>query len=360
MGDNLFRNRRNGRAFWFLLPFLLLLYLLLFPRPGGKEEFIQPVWAKEVSPARAELASQEGPSWFFQAAPFFGYADLQGNLYYVGQRLHNLSLSDSGFINFGSVPDHVIFMNTRGEFQYSIKSYGYPLLDSSGQVMYTINTDRSGLKRIDSDGETLWSMNFAVPLTTIALTGEECVLGLMDGRAFLVDSGGEIIHQQTFDGSRFPIVLGCAVTQDLKQIAIVSGIDPQNLTILQKREEGYAAELSLELSPDFRREIQLQFSRDARFLFFEVPGGLGVLDVRKKTVKEFVIPGVIESQDGSSSLQAAAFRRAEGVQLLIFRPLDSVLLSRRLSSDRVYVKVMGDSLILGLGGRLLRADLLKG
>ncbi|UCF97619.1 MAG: hypothetical protein JSV89_20975 [Spirochaetaceae bacterium] len=297
---------------------------------------------------------------YFRAADTFGYADLQGNLHYVGQTLHNLSLSDTGFISYGSVPDHVVFMNTRGEFQFSIKSFGYPLLDPSGQVQYSINTDRSGLKRIDSEGEILWSMGFSAPLTTIALAEEECVVGLMDGRALVIGAAGEVEHQQTIDGSRIPVMLAAAVSADRNRIALISGIDPQFLSVVQRRDGELITEFNLELSSDFRREVQLRFSPDTRFLFYEVEDGLAVLDVRRRSTVEFGAAGVLRSLDSSGELTAAAFRRAEGSGLLILRPLDAVILSRELAAEHVYVKVLGGSLILALDDVLLRADLVEG
>jgi hypothetical protein len=369
MADSIFRNRRRGRAFWLFLPLLLFLYLLLFPHPGGRESLMRPVWARELSaaapgsaaPRTAATVSADAPSWYFRAADNFGYADLQGNLYYVGRRLHNLSLSDIGFINYGSVPDHVVFMNPRGEFQFSIRSYGYPLLEPGGQVLYSINTDRSGVKRIDSEGEILWSMSFPTPVTTIALAAEQCLLGLMDGRALLVDAEGDVVYQHSPDGSRIPVLLGTAVSQDLNRIALISGIDPQRLTVFQRRAEEFVPDYTQDLDSDFRREVRLSFSPDARFLFYEIEEGLGVLDVRKKKRGGFLTEGVLESMDSSPEFSAAAFRlEAGGAKLLVFRPLSSVLLSREIAADRVYVKVLGNSLILGLRGVLLRADLLEG
>ena len=343
-----------------MLPLLVFFYLLLFPRPGGRESFMRPIWTKDISAGAAVLSGAEGLNWYFRAAQAFGYADLQGNLYYVGQTLHNLSLSDTGFINYGSVPDHVVFMNTRGEFQYSIKSYGYPLLEPSGQVLYSVNTDRSGLKRIDSEGGILWSVDFTAPVTTIALAGEECVIGLMDGRVLVVGAEGGVEHERTSEGSRIPVVLGSAISQDRSRIALISGIEPQRLSVLQRREGELATELALELNSDFRREVQLRFAPDGRFLFYEIEEGLGVLDTRKRSSMQFIIPGVLESFDTDREFTVAAFRSAEGSKLLILRPLDSVLLSRELSAGRVYVKVLGSSLILGLEGYVLRADLLEG
>ncbi len=369
MADSIFRNRRRGRAFWLFLPLLLFLYLLLFPHPGGREPLVRPVWIKEFSPVvsgaaatgSAATVSADAPSWYFRAADSFGYADLQGNLYYVGRRLHNLSLSDLGFINYGSVPDHVVFMNPRGEFQFSIKSYGYPLLESSGRVLYSINTDRSGVKRIDSEGEILWSMSFPTPITTIALAEEQCLLGLMDGRALLVGAEGDVLYEHTPDGSRIPVLLGTAVSRDRNQIALISGIDPQRLTIVQRRAEEFVPDYTQDLDSDFRREVRLSFSPDARFLFYEIEEGLGVLDVRTKSSGRFLTSGVLESMDSSPEFSAAAFRLdSGGSKLLVFRPPGSVLLSREIAADGVYVKVLGNCLILGLKGVLLRADLLEG
>jgi hypothetical protein len=360
MADSIFRNQRRGRAFWLFLPVLLLIYLLLFPHPGGKESIMRPGWAKELTPGARVSANADAPTWYFRAADSFGYADLQGNLYYVGRTLHNLSLSDAGFLNYGRVPDHVLFMNPRGEFQFSIKSYGYPLLESSGQVLYSIDTDRSGLKRIDNEGQILWSMSFPTTITTITLAAEECLLGLMDGRALLVGAEGDVVYQYNPGGSRIPVLLGTAVSADRNQIAFISGIDPQTLTVVERRAGEFVPDFKKNLDSDFRREVRLSFSPDARFLFYEVEDGLGVLDVRKKRSGGFLASGVLESMDSGPEFSAAAFRLVGGSKLLIFRPLDSVLLSREIAAERVYVKVLGSSLILGFKGVLLRCDLLEG
>jgi hypothetical protein len=339
---------------------MLFFYLVLFPRPVGREIFLRPIWARSVSPASVVLSDSNAPRWAFRAADTFGYADLDGNLYYVDQRLHNLSLSDSGFINYGSVPDHVVFMNTRGEFQFSIKSYGYPLLDSGGEFLYSINTDLSGLKRIDREGQILWSLTFPVPLTSATLAGEECVIGLMDGRLLLIGTDGEVLYEQETEGSRIPVILGTAIAEDRQTIAMFSGIDPQYLSIVQRLNNEFFSEVALDLDSDFRREVDLSFSPDARFLYFEVEEGLGVLDIHKKTSAGILSPGVLRSVDAASYFSAAAFRTERGSHLLIFRPLSSILLSRQLAVRDIYLLIIDNSLILGIDGYLLRADLTEG
>jgi hypothetical protein len=359
MAESIFRKQPRGRSFWIFLPILLLLYLLLFPHPGGRETLVRPIWAAELAPGISSPENGELPIWAFRAGDSFGYADLQGNLHYLGRSLHNLSLSDLGFINYGKVPDHVVFMNPRGQFQFSIKSYGYPLLESSGAVLYSINTDRSGVKRIDSEGEILWSRSFPTLLTAIALVAEQCLIGLMDGRAMLIDAEGDVIYQYSSQGSRIPVLLGTAVSRDQNRIALISGIDPQTLVVVQRRGEQFVQDFQQDLDSDFRREVQMHFSPDSRFLFYEVEGGVSVLDMRKTSSRRVVANGVLESIDSSEEFTAAAFRLEGGSQLVVFRPLDSLLLSRQLSAESVYVRVMGSALILGIQGMLLRADVVE-
>jgi hypothetical protein len=360
MGDSIFQTRRRGRAFWLFLPVLLALYLLLFPRPGGKEAYMRPVWARQISPGSEMHSTGEAPRWYFRAADAFGYADLEGNLYHVGRTLHHLSLSDAGFINYGPVPDHIVFMDARGEFQFSIKSYGYPLLDQSGQLLYSIHTDLGGLKRIDREGEILWSMSFPSPLTTVALVDEECLVGLMDGRALLMGPEGNVVYECRNGGSRIPVTLGAAMSEDRNRLALFSGIDPQRLTVIRRRNGGFETEIELTLSSDFRREVQLHFTRGGRFLFYEARDGLGVLDLRKNSTAEIGAPGMLGSLDSGSEFAAASFREVHGSNLLLFRPQDSVLASRELPLSKVYLKILGNSLILGFEGSLLRADLTEG
>jgi hypothetical protein len=358
MADSIFKNRRRRRAFWLFLPLLLILYLLLFPRPGGMESVLVPVWASDLAPGKA-VPAEAGAPWYFRAAEDFGYADLQGNLYYVGHILHGLTITDEGFINYGTVPDHVVFMNPRGEFQFSLRNYGYPLLGAGGQTLYSINTDRGGIKRVDREGEILWSKIFPTVLTTIAPAGEECLLGLMDGRALLIGPGGEVVYEYSPGGSRIPVVMGAAVSDARDRIALISGIDPQVLTIVERRPEEFSPEYTRTLESDFRREVRLSFTPDSRFLFYEIDGGLGVLDVRKKGGGGFPEQGILQSIDSGSEFTAAVFRRSQGSKLLIFQPPDSVMFAGEAPAREVFVKILGGSLILGFEGALLRADLLE-
>jgi hypothetical protein len=182
----------------------------------------------------------------------------------------------------------------------------------------------------------------------------------MDGRALLIGAAGDVLYQYTPEEGRFPVILATAVSEDRSQIALISGIDPQTLTVVERRPEEFVPYFVQNLDSDFRREVRLSFSAEGRFLFYETGDGLGVLDVRKRDSRRFLTTGVLESVDSGYEFSAASFRVAEGSRLLLFRPLDSMLLSREVSANRLFVKVLSRSLILGFDDVLLRADLLEG
>jgi hypothetical protein len=182
----------------------------------------------------------------------------------------------------------------------------------------------------------------------------------MDGRSLLVGAEGTVLYQHTPQPSRIPVVLGAAISGDRTQIALISGIDPQTLTVVERRTGEFVDHSLQTLESDFRREVRLSFGEEGRFLYYEVDDGLGVLDVRKGESRRLLASGGLESLDSGSEFNAAAFRLATGSKLVLFRPPDSVLLSRDLAADRLFVKVIGRSLILGFEGVLLRADLEEG
>lgn len=360
MGDSIFKKKRGGRGGWIWPLILLPLYLLLSAQPSGKESFLRPVWARELTTSTVRATGSENPVFPFRAGERFGYADLEANVCYIDAVLHNLSLSDTGFINYGRVPDHIVFMDTRGEFRYSIKSYGYPLTDSSGRYLYSINTDLSGLKRLNGEGELLWSLAFSSPITSIAFHEDECALGLMEGALVFVGADGQPLDEHRPEGSRMAVVLGTDITSDGSQIALISGIDPQKLTLLRRQGQQLVVQNTLKLSSDFRREVMLQFDPQGRYLHFEAEGGLGVLDINNEIVVSIPALGVMKYLDCGNEFSAASFQNESGSLLVVFRPQGTVMLSRKLEARQLYVKILENSLILGLEGFLLRSDLVEG
>jgi hypothetical protein len=367
MSESIFTRKRKTRA-WIAVPFLLLpLYLFFFPRPMGRELVLRPVWSLDLR--RTAVAGEHGDEtqgvFPFRAGKWFGYAHPDGRLLYKGVSRYRVALSVKGFINFGSRPDHVVFMDPGGGFQFSVQSFGYPLLDSTGEVLYSVNSDLSGLKRLSVDGEILWQGEFSSPMTSLALRGENCLIGLLDGRAALYGPAGETLYEIDPPGSRVPVILGTALA-DSGALALVSGIDPQNLILVQG--ERYETVRSTALASDFRREVVLSFGPGERFLYVEQEGELLVLEPGRERFARLPLPGRLRSFAAGREFAAAA-AEAPGAEaaaaqlpparLVVFRPPASPLAVAALSEVPGWSRISDGSLFVGLDNELVRADVVE-
>jgi hypothetical protein len=356
------RKRRSRR--YLVLAFALgLLYLFLFPQPSGREAFFKPIWSRAIPPGPSadpapEAGGTEGRLSWFKAGRHFGFVRLDGRVLYAAEVLHGVALSELGFINYPRVADNFVFQDPLGRFQYAVPGRGYPVLDPGGDLLYSVSTDLTELRRLDRDGEALWSAGFFSPITALALSGGECALGLLDGTLKLLDSGGKITQDFLPDASRIPVILGVALAPG--RLAVLSGIDPQRLTLLEKRGAQYYSPVqTLATGSDLRREAVLRFLADGRFLACETDAGLALRDLRRAASSE--LPGrLLALSSTAAGLLALGSREGGGSRLRVLRPLSSPLYERSLAAGDLFLRFLDGSLLLGLPGRLLRADYLEG
>jgi hypothetical protein len=355
------RRRRSRR---YLIPaFALgLLYPLLCPQLAGREGYFKAVWALAVpSPAGTRTPAAPAPggerlAWF-QAGRHFGFVRLDGQLLYSTEVLYGVTLSEAGFINYPRVADNLIFQDPAGRFQYGLRGYGYPVLDPSGELLYTVSTDLTELKRLDRDGEVLWSAAFFSPITTLALSGKDCAVGLLDGTLKLLDDSGRIARDFQPEASRIPVILGAALSPG--RLAVLSGIEPQRLTILERRGGQLAPLVSLVTGSDLRREAALRFSADGRFLAYETDDGLALRDLRRGASSQ--LPGrLLAFSSSGDGIVAVGSRQNAACRLRLLRPLASTLYEQPLAAGELFLRFLEGSLLLGMPGRLLRADYLEG
>lgn len=360
MADGFFQKRRRFPIAWVLPPLVLAAYLVLFPVPGGEESYVRPVWAVALSQSGQSSGSGASESFPFRVGDLFGYATAQGDLLHLERVRFGVALSTIGFINYGPVPDHFVFMNPLGQMQYSMEGSGYPILSEDGRTLYAVASDLGSIRRLGEDGEVLWSLGFATQITGLALSGEQCVVGLLEGRLVSIGPEGQVLYEHAPPGSRIPVVLSVAVGPGGAPIAAVAGVDPQSLLLVERQGAAHTLRLAVDLGSDFRRSVLLRFSADGRFLYVEGADGLRVLDVRRHRLSAVPVPGRVQAMAGGGVITAVAARRETGVQLVVLRPLRGVLCEAPLDPGAVLLEMRGEALFIGLEGYLLRADVVRG
>jgi hypothetical protein len=350
--------RKKKPRLWAAVPFILLpVYLFFFPYPLGREAIVRPVWTLDPGKVPEAAGGTGEPRVFpFRAGNRFGYATSDGRLVYSDVVRYQVALSERGFINYGSRPDYVVFMDPQGGFQYGIQIFGYPVLDSSGEALYSIDTDLAGIKRLSFDGEVLWQAQFSSPMTSADVQADRVLIGLLDGRAMLFDAEGAIAFDIDPPGSRLPVILGTALASP-GELALVSGIDPQNLVLA--RGEGYENIRSVSLGSDFRREMLLRFGPSGRFLYLEQEGAIVTIEPARDRRARLGIPGRLTTFAAGPEFAVAAAAGEGTVQLVVFRPMATRLAGAVLAAPAGWSMVSGNSLFVGLENRLLRADVVE-
>lgn len=353
--------KRKQRYILFVPVLLLLFYLFLFPYPADKELYLKPVWAIDLSSrTRFERVHTDHPFSWFRAGNWFGYFSLEGELHYADTILHDVAISNSGFINFAKVSENKIFRDPNGDFQFGFKSYGYPLLDREGERLFSVNTDLSGIKGLNREGETVWANNFSSPITSLSIEEDDCVAGLLAGMIKIINPDGKVYFEYTPRGSRIPVILGIAMRLDGEQLATIFGIDPQQLSVLNKKEYAFSPSFTMELDSDFRREVMIQYSEDKKFLLFEDASGLSVLELKRKNLNHIDLPGQIQSIASSKNgIVSVSTRVKSNSYLLVFRPLNTMLYSGPLESRNIFLKQIENHLFIGTQNSLLRIDMLE-
>jgi hypothetical protein len=352
------RKKRPARVLLAAVIFILF-YFILFPYPLGREMVAHPRWAVSI-PAAAGPADGDAarPAWQFQLGDRFGYVRGDGSVTYAAAAPYRVALSATAFVNYSRLGTDWILQDFTGRRLASFSGSGYPLLGPDGSRVFSVKTDLSGIIELDRAGGVLWERDFPALMTSAAIQGDTLVVGLLNGSLLVIDRQGAPVSEYSAPGSRIPVVLGTAVAPDGSLVAALTGIGPQNLTIVRRQNPGYLAAAVLGLPSDFRREVRMGFSPDSRFLFLEGRDGAGLLDPGSMTLTWVTLPGRFSGAafPGHGRFAALASRDGAMARILIQPPAGIAVSREDFPARELSVETVDGQLLLGWDGRLLRID----
>jgi hypothetical protein len=357
------RKKRPAALLLTALAFIVV-YFGLFPYPLGRELVARPVWAVALPSAAlageadAADASAGQRVYPFQIGDRFGYVSAAGVVARADTALYRVALSDRGFVNYTRLGTDWIMRAPDGRRLLSFSGNGYPMLSPDGGRLFNVKGDLSGLIELDASGEPLWSRDFPSLMTSASLRGDSLLVGLLDGGTVLVNRQGFPVWELAAGESRLPVVLGTAVSADGELAATVSGIDPQVLTVARPRGDARAAPWRLPLRSDFRRELRMAFSPDARFLVLETADGVGCVDPAGRRLSGTRLPGALcgVAFPARGRAAAAASTNGRSAELVVLVPFGPPVCREAFAAGRVGLSEVDGQLLVALDGWLLRVD----
>ncbi len=335
---------------------LLLIYISFFGVFIEEEVVYTPVWAldSETASISTTCPSDLIP---FKTRGVFGYLDPEGELCFKGQVLYDTALSSSGFINYSRLSETLVLRNTEGEIMESIGVQGYPAFSSDRLLVFS--ADRSRVSEFSIQGKKLWSRSFRALVTSMDVTEEYILAGLLNGTLLLLSKEGEPIYSVKPGGSRLEAIYGCACTTDASRLAAVSGIDPQKLLLLEKKNEVYRLEEAAVLEEPVRHTVFMQFSPDGEFLLLSIDKKTMLYSVEDARLREVYTDGILEGVHLSDAGELSHFFFRTGPEEALLSVMDiggSFRDDINVHGGSVYLEGEDNMILLGLGHYFIRID----
>jgi len=303
---------------------LFLVYFFLAARPIPREVILAPEWISSLtdslqgSPAVGQIinpedagdnaesilfydsGAQETRSRDTSLFPFtlgshFGYIDSSGQFAVNRVLSDNIYLGRNMWTEYGAQPVNIQVKNILEEIIINIPNpRGYPVL--LDERVFILGSEQNSLSEIDNNGNILWTYEFGAPLTCIDARAGLVLTGSLDGVIEIFNSAGERIFYFEPGGSRYEVILGCAISSDGSRIGIISGIDQQRFILLERFgniDGDYKVVYHEYLDAGFRRPVRILFIDEDKRLIFERTGGIGCYNIRNRRTMFIPLDGAI-------------------------------------------------------------------
>jgi hypothetical protein len=354
-------------------------YFFVAARPIKRETVLVSRWlsslesggeSRALSQADAEVlpgtqtAPEQTELFPFVLGDRFGYVDSYGRFPINRIKKGGIALSENCWAEYGAEPETIEIKNNSSETELTIEDpRGYPLL-LDGRT-FIIGSEQNALSEVDGSGNVIWTYEFAAPLTCIAAAAGLVLTGSLDGAAEILDGKGNRIFFFEPGGSRYAVILGCAMSRDGSRIGIISGVDDQRFLLLERfgGETGEYKVICHEFLEDgFRRPVHIEFIEQDRWIVFERQGGIGIYELSSRQGTKVALDGEITAIDRAGGQGIFFFiisLSAAHKKLVGLRLPGSVIIEAPFKSADVFIGRTGSRLLVGGGAKLAAFELEK-
>lgn len=341
---------------------LFILYFIFFPYETEKELSVKPHLVHYLGEDTAFTADKEDKGIYsFKTGDVFGYLDNKGKILFKERVLYNVALSDRGFINYSSIQNqnqNLVLIDVLGNFRQSYSLPGYPFFSDRGSRLFIIRTDATGIREVTLEGDEVWQAGFASLITGSSSNDEYTLVGFLNGILKVFNKAGENIYNYTPEGSRLSVIYGTAMSKNSKTMAVLSGIDPQNLLFFRKGRANYHHPVIIGTSGELRRPAFMEYTYNDKYLLFESEQHLTTLDVDSLKTYSLPVRGRLISVDAHHKNQfiAASFLKPDSqinTDLYIYKPGNKIYIKKMCKMKIDFLRFIEHQLIAGFDEILL-------
>jgi hypothetical protein len=380
--------QENKKGHFAIIALIFFFYFFTASRPIPLENVLSPRWLSSLESDQPVLISNawqdssggwEGAPIPFMLGSRFGYVDSSGYFTINKENTDEISMSAEMWTEYEAEPALIEIKNFSGETILSIKDpRGYPLL-LDGRVLI-LGSEQNKLSEIGPDGNIMWTYDFGAPLTCVDAAAGLILTGSIDGIIEILDSNGNRVFFFEPGGSRYTVILGCALSSSGLRLGIICGIEEQRFLLLERYGNAggeYKVIHHEFLESGFRRPVHIAFIDEDHKVIFERPGGIGCYNIKSRQGIQIHLDGKINAMDSSGNqgfffiicsypgnrkeLISVKFSQDRVLPLsIIWRDQPSLAVQRAFfNSGNAFLGRTGSMLVIGGGTALISFDLEK-
>lgn len=328
-----------------------LLYILLAFQTLSTEFHLTPEWTIDIASAEATNTTEELIP--FRLGQNIGYFTETGVVAAHIPYPFKATISDKFYATYGTDSSSVDFYSATGEMAGTIDAAGYPFFDSSR--IFIMLPGGNAFAKCSDNGALEWKFESYAPITAFSSSENGTVVGLADGAVISFDNDGRQTQNFSPDGSGVPVILGAAISQDGKTLALVSGQNQQRFVVVQKNDDGPSKVIFHEyLEKDFNSQVYVKFDGDGKTIYYNYNGGLGIVNLEKLTSKHVPLDGRIIQIEaiGDSWLNAVLSKKNGTYTVTVIEPEDHPIAQFSFDSECAFIQTKGDKLFVGKDSKI--------
>jgi len=360
--------RKVKKARIVIILLIFVVYFLVAARPVPRETILAPKWISSL-----DNDVQEG-GFSGQLLPFalgarFGYVDEAGKFAINRIKENDIYQNRNMWTEYRAEGANIEIKNALEESILNIENAnGYPILLDNR--IFILGSEQNALSEIGKDGNVLWTYEFGAPLTCIDAIGGLVLTGSIDGAIEIINSNGQRIFYFEPGGSRYAVILGCALSSNGSRIGVISGVDQQRFLLLERYGSSggeYMVVFNEFIGKGFRRPVRISFVDEDRRLVFERAGGIGCYSIKSRRAVFIPLDGEITAIDDSGdkgiffliTSRSSQSKDLVGIRFPndgVFSP-STVFLRAPFKSENAFLGRAGSTLVAGGGNVLLSFNL---
>jgi hypothetical protein len=339
------------------LLFILIVYIFISPEKEGRIFKILPQWI--IDKNDSVTADKKGDADIpFKMGNIFGYFNKEGKVTLRDKVFYGVTQTDDYFINYSSITDQLVIVDSKGEFVNSVPTTGYPYFHNDR--LFLISTNRKKISEINLEGDVLWENENLSEVTSLDANGEYVIAGYVNGDVIIVNPDNNVEKMFKPDLSRINTVYSTGLSDNSEYAAVISGVEPQYMLLFRKNHDKYTRIFSYQFVSSLRHSRITDFTYDNKYLYFGSQNTFYCYDIEKRKlnkipvndrlikvsyIKEHDIFCLISKDEGSD------------YGVLISSSDGRIFYDSSFSAEQIYMKNDADKLYIGIDDKIYSVKL---